>query len=201
MEFAQGFSVVATVGLLFCTVSLFILSKGQRQLVKDRLIGWSPSQPISSHSKDTEKSSAEDPPENIALKSHKDVLPPSVRHNLPNVVAALSKAQRPILKDGPIDEATIRKNLIPFTSDYRNCGTAVYTPTGISTAEVKALGEFPNYTALSEIPLPTPYEEFQIAKALPRPYRPFRWAYHQNMCESLWAHYPEKSSLTALSSE
>jgi len=33
--------------------------------------------------------------------------------------------------------------------------------------------------------LPEPYGGFDPAKALPRPYRPFRWAYHQTMCTFL----------------
>ena len=49
--------------------------------------------------------------------------------------------------------------------------------------EIKALGDFPDYEALSGVPLPEPYKEFDIKTALPRPYRPFRWQYHQTMCE------------------
>lgn len=41
--------------------------------------------------------------------------------------------------------------------------------------------EFPDYFALSGVPLPQPVEEFDIDKAKPRPYRPFRWDYHQHM--------------------
>lgn len=53
-------------------------------------------------------------------------------------------------------------------------------------AEIKAFGRFPDYAALTEVPLPSAYKEFDISKALPRPYRPFRWAYHQTMCKFLW---------------
>jgi hypothetical protein len=49
-------------------------------------------------------------------------------------------------------------------------------------AEIAAYGPFPDYASLSGVPLPKPYPEFDIARALPRPYRPFRWAYHQTMC-------------------
>ncbi|KAK6336150.1 hypothetical protein TWF696_001716 [Orbilia brochopaga] len=51
-----------------------------------------------------------------------------------------------------------------------------YTP-----AEIAALGRFPDYAALTGVPLPDPYLSFNIATARPRPYRPFRWAYHQTM--------------------
>ena len=183
MEFAQGYSIAATLGILFCTLSLFVLSKGQRQLVKDRLLGWSSSHSASPRSKELKKDSTEPQPENIALKSYKDALPPSVRGNLPKAAASLPKAQQSILKGDPINEATVKQNLIPFTASYRDAASSVYTPTGVSIEEVKALGDFPDYAALSEVPLPKPYKEFQIDRALPRPYRPFRWAYHQNMCE------------------
>lgn len=60
----------------------------------------------------------------------------------------------------------------------------LFTPTGFTIEEVKALGDFPDYAALSGVPLPTPYTEFNIDTAKPRPFRPFRWAYHQTMCMS-----------------
>jgi hypothetical protein len=41
---------------------------------------------------------------------------------------------------------------------------------------------FPDYASLSGIPLPKAYLGFNITRALPRPYRPFRWVYHQTMC-------------------
>ncbi len=76
------------------------------------------------------------------------------------------------------------KNILPTTRAYSlDNETPKYTPTGFSTAEIKAMGDFPAYDILSGVPLPEPYENFDPAKALPRPYRPFRWAYHQTMCE------------------
>lgn len=35
--------------------------------------------------------------------------------------------------------------------------------------------EFPDYFALSGIPLPAPLKYFDVDTAQPRPYRPFRW--------------------------
>ncbi len=57
------------------------------------------------------------------------------------------------------------------------------TPTGFTVAELRRLGDFPDYAMLSGIPLPNAYEGFNIATAMPRPYRPYRWSYHQTMCE------------------
>lgn len=62
------------------------------------------------------------------------------------------------------------------------CNDNLFTPTGFTMEEVKALGDFPDYAALSGVPLPKAYPEFDINTAMPRPYRPIRWAYHQTMC-------------------
>jgi hypothetical protein len=40
---------------------------------------------------------------------------------------------------------------------------------------------FPDYAALTGVPAPDPYVGFDIKRAIPRPYRPFRWKYHQTM--------------------
>lgn len=56
------------------------------------------------------------------------------------------------------------------------------TPTGFTVEEIRRLGAFPDYATLSGIPLPSPYETFNIETAMPRPYRPYRWPYHQTMC-------------------
>lgn len=56
------------------------------------------------------------------------------------------------------------------------------TATGFTVDEINRLGDFPDYAALSGVPLPSPYDAFDISEAKPRPYRPFRWAYHQTMC-------------------
>ena len=57
------------------------------------------------------------------------------------------------------------------------------TATGFTVEEIERLGDFPDYATLSGVPLPQPYHEFDIKTALPRPYRPLRWAYHQTMCK------------------
>jgi len=59
------------------------------------------------------------------------------------------------------------------------------TATGFTLDEIKRLGDFPDYSALSGIPLPAEYVGFDINKAKARPFRPLRWAYHQTMCESV----------------
>lgn len=83
----------------------------------------------------------------------------------------------------------LMKDPLPTTRCYSlDNSKPKYTPTGFSTAEIKSLGDFPAYDVLSGVPLPEPYEGFDPTKALPRPYRPFRWAYHQTMCK--FSHLP-----------
>ncbi|KAK4623873.1 hypothetical protein CLAFUW4_05704 [Fulvia fulva] len=55
------------------------------------------------------------------------------------------------------------------------------TATGFSVEDIELLGDLPDYARLSGIPLPKAYTNFKIDHALPRPYRPFRWGYFQNM--------------------
>ncbi|KAK3181231.1 hypothetical protein K4F52_007507 [Lecanicillium sp. MT-2017a] len=52
---------------------------------------------------------------------------------------------------------------------------------GFSVSDVVALGAFPDYATLSEVPLPEPLNDFDINTAQGRPYRPLRWPYHQTM--------------------
>lgn len=77
----------------------------------------------------------------------------------------------------------ILKNTVPFDVPFDRWGPRNYTPTGISAEEIQALGDFPDYAKLSGVPLPQTYPEFDVNRAMPRPYRPFRWAYHQTMCK------------------
>jgi hypothetical protein len=76
----------------------------------------------------------------------------------------------------------MQKKMLPMTADYRTSPGKLYTPTGFSVDDIKKLGDFPDYATLSGVPLPSAYPEHDIGKAMPRPYRPFRWAYHQTMC-------------------
>ncbi|KAL8728546.1 MAG: hypothetical protein Q9181_005314 [Wetmoreana brouardii] len=116
---------------------------------------------------------------------YKDIFPPWQRDALWTALRSSPLARKDELHaaaDGFLD-ILFRDGLIPFEADYKTCASpfSTYTPMGISLSEVAALGDFPDYAELSGVPLPKPYTEFTIASALPRPYRPFRWAYHQTM--------------------
>ena len=137
--------------------------------------------------------------EKKAQNTPKDTLPPSIRPGLAKVAASLpgsqgtklqsaidaqqTKLQESVLRDFTDD--FVKRHLMPFQEDWTSCSADTYTPTGISLDEVKALGDFPDYATLSGVPEPAAYREFKIDKAIPRPYRPFRWKYHQTMCKFL----------------
>jgi hypothetical protein len=116
-------------------------------------------------------------PSPTSSSSYNDVLPPSRREALAKVVGELSKN-----KPKDIKEEEIRRFILPMVADYKSSEGNRYTPTRLSVAEIIAIGDFPDYAELSGVPLPRPYLEHDINKALPRPYRPFRWSYHQTMC-------------------
>lgn len=118
---------------------------------------------------------------------YRDIFPPSGREALLKVAEKLPPARRQRIRAGQIDQAEFRKDVMSMHADYRECGPSSFTPTGISVEEIDALQDFPDYAELSGVPLPKPYEEFKIETALPRPYRPFRWVYHQTMCTSLFS--------------
>lgn len=107
--------------------------------------------------------------------TYNDALPPQRRE-------ALLQLRGEAVRWREVDETELRQNILPMTADYRTSPGNLYTPTGFSIDDIKALGDFADYATLSGVPLPSPYPEHQIDKAIPRPYRPFRWSYHQTMC-------------------
>lgn len=109
--------------------------------------------------------------------------PASYNHTLPpQRREALLQIQEKAIRWREVDETEMRQNVLPMTANYETSPGNLYTPTGFSIDDIKALGDFPDYATLSGVPLPSPYPEHDIAKAKPRPYRPFRWSYHQTMC-------------------
>lgn len=102
-----------------------------------------------------------------------NTLPPSRQFALPDHIRSRSSHDS--------DVSSLRDQ-VDMCADHRSCKSTQYTPTGITLGQIKQLGKFPDYASLSGIPLPAPYPKFDIERALPRPYRPFRWNYHQTMC-------------------
>lgn len=114
---------------------------------------------------------------------HRYTLPPSTRDTLAEVVSSLPSERKKQFNCSMLSPDEILKNMVPFDVPFDKWGPRNLTPTGISTQEIQALGDFPDYARLSGVPLPQEYPEFDIHRAMPRPYRPLRWAYHQTMCE------------------
>lgn len=112
-----------------------------------------------------------------------DVFPPSRRFTLASVAPhVVAKYPNP---DSGLLQAMGEKKPIraPLDVPFVDWDPKSLTPTEFSKEEIEALGDFPDYAALSGVPLPQAYEEFVVEKAKPRPYRPLRWAYHQTMCK------------------
>lgn len=121
------------------------------------------------------------PSSTTSPSSYNHALPPSRRESLLELTQSA-------IPQRDVNEAHIAENILPMTADYRNSPRDLYTPTGFSVNEINALGDFPDYATLSGVPLPNAYPEHEIDKAKPRPYRPFRWNYHQTMCRySIWS--------------
>lgn len=98
-----------------------------------------------------------------------------------DLVRELPPNERYRLGDLKFDETAFPQSLLKWEEDYRKVDDSKYSYAGFSIQEIKALGDFPDYATLSGVPLPDAYEQFDIDRAKPRPYRPFRWAYHQTM--------------------
>ena len=163
MGYSNAFLFLAQLGLMVIVVSILWFWKGDRKILQATV----PLDPL--------------PPKKTASKSLKDEFPPSIRDDLPKEAVSQTLPKQKSLNDIEVDDTCIKRDLIPFTADYRQHPKA-FTPTGAMVEEILALGDFPDYASLSGVPLPKKYEGFDITKAIARPYRPFRWAYHQTMC-------------------
>jgi hypothetical protein len=195
-----------TVGVVFLlsSITALALNKRQRDAVLNRLQihrrrasgASTPPRSFSPSKKASERQHPSDGKEPSPLSSlspdYVTTFPPSRRCVLPELAGQASLSNKKILISTEPSVEFLLNDPLPTTQSY-DLGNNVpkYTPTGFSTAEIKAMGDFPAYDILSGVPLPQPYTNFDPMKAVPRPYRPFRWAYHQTMCKfSLM--YPRK---------
>ncbi|KAF2763576.1 hypothetical protein EJ05DRAFT_433604 [Pseudovirgaria hyperparasitica] len=114
--------------------------------------------------------------------SYKNVFPPQRRETLGQIGnELLVNLKKPIAGIVALKDVASNTTCVPLETSIWDTNEVICTPTGFSSDEIKALGDFPDYATLSGVSLPAPYPEFDIDKALPRPYRPFRWPYHQTM--------------------
>lgn len=171
--------LVLATALLFSGIVFFACNKKRRARCRKQLEEWSRKPRILFLSSTSQSNRyGQKAPTSTEYVS---VFPPSQRQALARVAETQPHLQAVIARHGLSVELSAA-SLTPLEANYLDCDNDIFTPTGISLEEVKLLGDFPNYAELSGIPLPEPYENFNIENALPRPYRPFRWAYHQTMC-------------------
>lgn len=172
-------------GIACClsAITYLMLSKPQKETILHRLMlrgrrVSSATTPPRSLSPEKKQPSNATPGKSEYVES----FPPSRREALAEVMEKLSNGQQEKFgRTLDFNEKTFAKSMMAFEDDYRKCDENKYTPTGFSVEEVRALGDFPDYATLAGVDLPEPYKEFKIAQAQARPYRPFRWAYHQTM--------------------
>ncbi|KKY21543.1 putative alpha-mannosyltransferase [Phaeomoniella chlamydospora] len=170
-------------GAIFCltTITYFALNKAQRDLLAKRFY-WRGRRASTAATPPRSLSPEKKAPNNgPAPANYTEAFPPHRREALAEIAPSLSPAQQQKLIGHEVSDELFKKSILPFTANYAECDGNKFTPTRISVDEIKALGDFPDYATLSGVPLPQPYKEFNIDTALPRPYRPFRWAYHQTM--------------------
>ncbi|KAG4220175.1 hypothetical protein PC116_g31346 [Phytophthora cactorum] len=161
-------------------LSFFALNKSQKDVVFKRLglkrrDASRPSTPL------LEKQPLSKPL-SLSTSDLQSTFPPSQRGQLKIVAENMPPDQKEAMGNLSFDIDTFTRSLLGFEEDYRTADNSKYCFSGFSVRELKALGDFPDYSLLSEVPMPQPYLEFDIDRAKPRPYRPFRWAYHQTMC-------------------
>lgn len=163
---------------LIAGAAVFLLHRGRPNTVLER---------IRAHRRRV--SGAKTPPRSLSPErkgpesteaDYRQTFPPSRRFALANIAACSQLGISP--EDCSIPPPDWQESVLPLETSYLNGNDSSYTPCGFSVKEIKALGDFPDYATLTGVPLPNPYVDFDITRALPRPYRPFRWAYHQTMC-------------------
>ena len=172
----------ASIAICFRVVSFASLNQRQRNVVFERL-----------RIRRRRPSSARTPPRSLSPENkipintlqpandYVNVFPPSQRYVLRAILDRMSHEQRAALGDLDFDEENFEKSILGWEEEYSSADDSKYLYSGFSVREIKALGQFPDYATLSGVSLPQPYHDFDIKKALPRPYRPLRWNYHQTM--------------------
>jgi len=172
----EGFLLPLGAVFVLTSVILFVLQSERQDVILERFFkrrrdsgSRTPPRSLSPEKKRSQS---------ISTPDYSSIFPPSRRCTL--VKSSLQTAPVEAAAASHLDWS---KRILPMTSSYLEASDDTYTPCEFSIAEIKALGDFPDYATLSGVPLPEPYYTFDIHKALPRPYRPFRWAYHQTMCK------------------
>lgn len=127
-------------------------------------------------------------PENNGLAqrgdNYVDSFPPSPKEDTPSGTGLLELKSRTVLDRSNRHKVLLKTRQLPSRRKPTSNDLDLLTPTGFSLREIESLGRFPDYSVLSGVPNPAPCPDFDIEKAVFRPFRPFRWSYHQTMSKS-----------------
>lgn len=121
--------------------------------------------------------------------STKLVFPPSRRHLLSKLFPTRTHYEKGSFSAIELSPELLAAKALPtsraLSSVDADEDAGLLTPTGFNLKDIRALGRFPDYPLLSGVPDPEPCGDgFDISKATFRPFRPFRWGYHQTMGRS-----------------
>lgn len=169
-DFATRYAATTVLGISVLTVGLIYLVSVR---IDSRKI-FTRFKRAPSFSQETEKATVRSPEK----QNYVNTFPPSQRATLVELGPQYAGVTE-------VDLAVTPKPVLNTEANYRAASPSQFNFSGFSVDDIHSLGDFPDYATLSGVPLPSPLENFNIDKAVPRPYRPFRWAYHQTMCKSL----------------
>ena len=166
------------------SVALLAFKPKRRHVILDRIGRYT--RGVQSSSTAPRSSSPEKrgvaPPNSQTQQSREDMFPPHRRETLaqlaPGSLNGPGKSAKELSEEPPDYTRLTPDNAVCNTDEFLHHTTA----TGFTVEEIRRLGDFPDYPTLSGVPLPNEYKEFDIRTAMPRPYRPYRWPYHQTMC-------------------
>jgi len=145
---------------LLSSLAILVVGKQQRAAVLDKLYirrrrASGASTPPRSFSPDKKTGGTQGSSLPTSSTDFVNAFPPSRRLVLPELAKTTSPENAKILLATNPDAETLVKEALPTTRAYDlQNASPKYTPTGFSTAEIKAMGDFPAYDVLSGVPLP-----------------------------------------------
>lgn len=112
------------------------------------------------------------------LSNYSKVFPPSRRSVVTNYLSHFHNIYTQTEHD---DRSILAKKLLPTIHEGSSPLQPESSILDFTAQEIRDIGDLPQYDILTGVRLPEPYQDFNHTTALPRPYRPFRWGYQQNM--------------------
>ena len=173
--------------LVLTSIIFLTLSKKQKEIVLGYLPFKYNTKQTSTTTVDPHSSKVATEKKPLGEDTHEDSFPPSRRFALGEIKSSLPEKLGKSIEELVKSPSDSRTSCVPHDKPWDAVKQPAYTATEFSVEEIQALGDFPDYAGLSGVPPPEPYLNFNLDTAKPRPYRPFRWAYHQTMCMKLFS--------------